>query len=174
MLGPHENTGRMERLLLKLCKGRAIGTAIDGAAGAAEELPLGIVFASDVARAVTAALLLLLEDRSEDAAAARRSLHICCEEAPTWPALVRSAVASLRAAGVEVPEPRFDRTRDTGFISVDFGALDGGAARDALGGWAPERFEAQWRASVEWYVATLRSRFASETTGTAAAEGHRT
>lgn len=165
VLGPHENTGRMDKLLLKLCKGRTIGTALDGVPGGAQSLPLGVVFAADVALAVCAALrppaapsIAAGADSTSGGHSRQRSLHICCTEAPTWPQLVEAAVTALRDAGLDVPPPRFHPARDTGFCSVTFGALDGSAALDALGGWAPVALDDRWKESIEWWVGMLRER----------------
>ena len=49
VLGPHENTGRLNKLLLRLAKGKPIGSAIDGRAGLGATLPLSCVGADDVA-----------------------------------------------------------------------------------------------------------------------------
>ena len=46
--------------------------------------------------------------------------------------------------------------RSNPFVSVDCGALDNGAAKRALPGWAPAALETRVRESVEWWVASKR------------------
>ena len=176
VIGPHENTGRLRSLLLRLLRGKRIGTSINGHAGLGERLPLSMVAAGDVAAAVCAALDNARPTLStsstvdmakavvlDNAPATRRApdgeeggapppsdapppppsnhlrgngsftaLHICADERLTWVTFVHQAAAALEAEGLEVPTPRFDAERDTGFVSVDFGALDNAAAKEAL------------------------------------------
>ena len=168
VLGPFENTGRMERLLVKLCKGRRIGLAIDGVGSAAETLPLGLVFADDVANAVVAALRA--PRLAHLAPTSSRALHVCCDEAPTWRQLVELFASELRAHGVDVPPVRFDPGRGTGFVSTDFGALNGRAALAALAGvWRPASVAERVRECVEWWTSTMRRRFEAVAARTTAA-----
>ena len=53
-----------------------------------------------------------------------RPLHVCSGETPSWTELVSKCAERLRAAGLEVPPPRFESARDTQFVSVDVGPLD--------------------------------------------------
>ena len=195
VLGPHENTGRMEKLCLKLCQGRKIGTQIgsatldgagatrDGQPAAGETLPLGIVFAGDVANAIVAACESPLTPQPPlppqplpppqppqppppppplppPPSRLPRALHICQDETPTWVELVGLFAEALREHGVHVEAPiRLTPTRDTGFVSVDVGALDGSAAREALGGWAPAPLGPRVREAVGWWVQSMRSKF---------------
>jgi len=166
VLGPHENTGRQEKLFLKLAKGRTIGSAISGTnPDAGATLPLSLVFADDVASAAVAALRLPMPFST-------RALHICAAESPTWQELVHLVADSLRSHGVHVPEPRFDEARDTGLVSVDCGALSDQAARSVLAGWIPKGLEPRVDEAVTWWVQTMREQQAAteaEGTQTAAA-----
>jgi nucleoside-diphosphate-sugar epimerase len=182
VLGPHENTGRLEKLLSRLLKGRRVGCAILGTA-ACGEVPLGLVAADDVATAVCAAVeapapLLSGASTGEgggsgvddggahdcgSAATAAASpsnassqpfaaVHVCSDERLTWRALVEQCAGAMRAHGLEVPPVRFDETRESGFVSVDVGALANGAAKEALRGWAPAPLRDRVAESVEWWV----------------------
>lgn len=162
VLGPHENTGRMEKLLLRLCKGRRIGTGIDGANDAAGSLPLSLVFAEDVAAAVCAVIWSAEGATSATPTQLPRALHICSTEAPTWPDLVKSIADELLANGIDVPPVRFDASRDTGLVSVDCGALSNGAALGALQGrWQPQPLQTRIVESVRWWVDQMRAGYAA-------------
>jgi len=177
VLGPHENTGRLRRLLHRLATGRRVGSAILGSmfdalpggeaggdagggpggggereAAAGSPHRLGLVFAADVASAVVAALA------APTPARARSPLHVCCREAPTWEELVGDFAEALRALGVECPPVRFDATLDTSFVSVDVGPLSMSAATAELG-WAPAPLRGRLVECVEWWYASMMAEF---------------
>ena len=162
VLGPHENTGRLERLLLKLCKGQRIGTRLNGVDGAdSAGLALSVVFAQDVATAVVGALSLPTEAPMMPPGQLR-ALHICASETPTWTQLVIACAEALRTHAIHVEPPRFDAAKDNPFVSVDVGALDGSAARAALPGWAPAPLAQRLDETVGWWVRTMRARMLTD------------
>ena len=133
VIGPYENTGRMEKLLLKLLKGRRIGALISEQEPAEQSPLISVVAAADVASAVCAALEQSLEgskvwsgrERSSELASnssgsTLHALHLCADQKLTWPDLVRLFDAALRShESLDVPPLRVDATRDSGFVSVD-------------------------------------------------------
>lgn len=165
VIGPHENTGRLQRILLRLLRGKKIGTQLCGVDGSGDTLPLGIVAAADVAAAVCAALTG--GDSSPASApsggAERRTAgsfnayHICSSERPTWVGLVTMMAEELRRQGLDVPPVRWDAGRESGFVSVDCGALDHAAACRELHGWVPVDLPTRVRESVAWWVDTMRA-----------------
>lgn len=203
VIGPHENTGRLRSLLLRLLLGKRIGTGINGRTGLGESLPLSLVAAGDVASAICASLvhwpsssapsatsaasMTANGGEKSDAASSRsssqpesafRALHICADERITWTELVGYMAAALRAEGLEVASPRFEPTRDTGFVSVDVGALSNGAAKamlhvdggDGAGGgnggngvvWTPAPLVDRVREAVAWSVQSQREEWERE------------
>ena len=191
VIGPNENTGRMEKLLLKLLKGRRIGTRLGFEADHSElppgatlgtQLPLSVVSAEDVATAVCAAvqsrdswavngawpgaessqLARSGQSSNEGNATARaiHAVHVCADETPTWAELVRMFEAALRRHDtLDCPELRLDDGRESGFVSVDCGALDNGLAKNVLSGWAPLPLEQRICEAVDWWLAEMRRGF---------------
>ena len=165
VIGPHENTGRLHKLLHKLLRGRRVGTSINDQPGLGEFLPLSVVAAGDVATAICALVSQGAQTTRHEAQALPEhtpaalppfsALHVCTDERPTWVELVNLAAAMLREAGCDVGTPQFARERDTGFVSVDVGALDNTAAKAALCGWAPAPLVERMREAVSWWVQTV-------------------
>ena len=164
VIGPYENTERLQLLCLALLKGKKVGTSVCEMSG--RELPLGIVAAADVASAIVA----LLEQQSPSQASSSSSstpqqgsftaLHIASDERPTWCDLVRMFAHELRVSGMQVPNVRFTDNKDSGFVSVDCGALDTAAARALIGsGWTPAPLKQRVRESVQWWLSCMRAAF---------------
>jgi nucleoside-diphosphate-sugar epimerase len=185
VIGSHENTGRQQKLMLRLLKGRRVGTAISGAVPSSS---VSLVAAADVGRAVCAVcavaacggaeslrqaiiarrgLQVQVADREGDisthAVQPLAAMNICADEALTWSAVVQAYATALRHEGLEVPAVRFDSQRDTSFLSVDCGHLDNSCARAVLDGrWQPAPIEARVREAVAWWVASMRTGFEKE------------
>ena len=174
VVGPYENTGRLEKLLLKLLKGRRVGALINDHQPAAGNSLISVVAAADVASAVCAALEQSLTSRlwcghsaSSDLASSGdtssggklSALHVCADEKVSWPELVCLFDAALRQhESLDVPALRLDASRDSGFVSVDCGALDNGLAKACLD-WAPAPLEQRVLESVDWWLAEMRAGF---------------
>jgi len=134
---------------------------------------ISLVFAEDVAAAIVAVLatpreVLFPATSNPSDVPCGVSLHICQAESPTWPQLVRALAEALRAQGVPVPPPSFDETRDTRFLSVDFGHLEGSRARDLLG-YAPAPLAQRLAETAAWWVAQMRVKFEDQAAEAAAA-----
>ncbi|KAL1510515.1 hypothetical protein AB1Y20_006819 [Prymnesium parvum] len=184
VLGPHENTQRLRKLLLRLVQGKRVGTQIGGEPGAGARgrvMPLGLVFAADVAEAIVqavrqapalhgAALSSSLHGaealspplHGADALTSATPVHICSEWRPTWVELVERLAELLRTRGeLEVPPVQFDESKDTRFVSVDCGALDGSRASRMFPGWKAGAAEARLEECVDWWLEEMRERFAA-------------
>lgn len=175
----------MHKLLLKLVQGKRVGTAIGDDAGCEVRgaLPLSVVFAEEVARAVVAAVYLgkvarrltnrelasrqVLQSSGENCdndstsapfTFAATPVHICTNERLTWVHLVQAFAAVLRDRGLEVPAVRFSAKKDTGFVSVDCGALEGGKAVQLFPNWAPGLLRPQLEGCVDWWLGTMQTR----------------
>ena len=151
VLGPHENTGRQEKLFKRLVRGAKVGTRIDGGDA---DAPISVVFAADVG----AAIARLLEAPRE-AVAGAGALHICCAETPTWHDLVELAAELLHDQGIEVPPVVFDDAKENPLVSVDVGALSGAKAARLLPGWAPAPLRERLAEAVAAWVAEMRDAY---------------
>ena len=180
VLGAHENTGRLHKLLTRLAQGKRVGTAIgegDESHGRGATLPLGLVFAEEVGRAVVSAVCAHARQVSaKDPAAAgdgghggdggglnvpfgaATPMHICTSERPTWVVLVDAFAAILRSRGVDAPTVRFSPSKDTGFVSVDCGALEASRAAILLPDWSPGPLQPQLEGCVDWWLSVMHAR----------------
>ena len=96
VLGPHENTGRLRRVLLRLLQGKGVGTAFGERPAASARI--GLVFADDVAAAVVRLLHLPVGALPRGACT---SFHVCSAEAPTWSEVVTTLADCLRGHGLQ-------------------------------------------------------------------------
>lgn len=167
VFGPYENTERQEKLLMRILKGRRIGTQVEGR-DLGHSLPLSIVAAGDVANAVSVAVA---QASSHDGSSAASlpvglcALHVCVDERPTWCGLVEGFAAALRRVGLEFAPVRFDSSRSTSFVSVDCGALDNEAAKAVLSSWAPLPLEQRLQEAVDWWVDHIYQHTPGEVSG---------
>ena len=177
VIGPHENTGRLHKLLVRLLRGRSIGTAICGEAGAGRTRPIGMVGAADVAEAVCAAVRCGEGGGGgEGGGDAFVACHVCSDETPTWVELVEMAASELQRLGLDVPAVRLDDGRDSGYVSVDCGPLDNSRAKRELSGgggggcgdggvgdgWSAAPLAERVSEAVEWWVGKMRAEWEAE------------
>jgi len=140
VMGEYENTGRQAALIRRIMRGLPIGTAIASERGAGSTRRLGVVYARDVVRVIEALI-------ARTPVAQAVALNLGAEDASTWQGFVEMVAQALRNNGRKVASLKFEPSVDTGFVSVDFGAIDIQTIRDLLPAWQPTPVQ-QWLDSM--------------------------